>query len=66
MIYSEENGSSGSSFTTLWTGYVKTHGKEVRINFFNLREVYLRLIILAKSISKMYKKVSVKTLQEEA
>ena len=53
-------------FTTLWTGYVKTHGKEVRINFFNLREVYLRLIILAKSISKMYKKVSVETLQEKA
>ena len=53
-------------FTTLWTGYVKTHGKEVRINFFNLREVYLRLIILAKSISKVYKKVSIKILQEEA
>ena len=53
-------------FTTLWTGHVKTHGKEVRINFFNLREVYLRLIILAKSISKVYKKVSIKILQEEA
>ena len=52
MIYSEENGSSGSSFTTLWTGYVKTHGKEVRINFFNLREVYLRLIILGNVICK--------------
>ena len=53
-------------FTTLWTGYVKTHGKEVRINFFNLREVYLRLIILAKSISKVYKKASIKILQEDA
>ena len=40
-------------FTTLWTGYVKTHGKEVRINFFNLKEVYLRLIILDKSIGKV-------------
>ena len=53
-------------FTTLWTGYVKTHGKEVRINFFNLREVYLRVINRAKSISKGYKKVSIKILQEEA
>ena len=56
----------GGFSTALWTGYVKTHGKEVRINFFNLREVYLRLAILAKSIGKVYKKVPVKILQEEA
>ena len=34
----------GGSFTTLWTGYVKTHGRKVG-NFFSLRGV---LIILAK------------------
>ena len=53
-------------FTTLWTGYVKPHGNEVRINFFNLREVYLRVIIRAKSIGKVYRKISVKILQREA
>ena len=45
---------------------MEAHGKEVRINFFNLREVYLRLMILAKFISEVYKKISVKILQEEA
>ena len=53
-------------FTTLWTGYVKNHGMEVRINFFNLREVYLRIIIRAKSIGKVYRKISIKILQREA
>ena len=47
----------GGSFTTLWTGYVKTHGRKVRINFFSLRGV---LIILAKSISKVYKNAPLK------
>ena len=32
-IYSAENGSQGGFFTTLWTGYIKTQVKEVRVNF---------------------------------
>ena len=35
---------------------MEAHGKEVRINFFILREVYLESVTLAKSISKVFKK----------
>ena len=58
--------SPGDFSTTLRIGYVKAHGKKVRVNFFILREVYLGTIILAESISKVYKKVSVKILQGKA
>ena len=40
-------------FYNFWTGYVKTHGKEGMIHFFNLMGVYLRLSILARSICKV-------------